>query len=257
VGEARSLDLYIVTGSSRGLGLALADQLLATGVRLLAMARGASQELAEAAARIGAQVETCAIDLSDAPAAAARLRSWLRQQPVDRVRSATLINNAAALASPGPLEIGDDQEISRVVRVGLEAPIVLTAAFIRQTRGWPVRRRVLQISSGAGRQAMPGSSSYCAVKAGLDHFARAVALDETARGGDAIRIVSLAPGVFETDMQLRLRRSDPAVFTNRQYFVDLQERGQLLSTKAAATRVLAYLARDDFGAQAVADVRNP
>jgi NAD(P)-dependent dehydrogenase (short-subunit alcohol dehydrogenase family) len=257
MGEARSLDLYVVTGSSRGLGAALADQLLAPGVRLLAMARSASQGLAEAAARLGARIETCAIDLSDAPAAAARLRSWLQQQPVDRVRSATLINNAAALASPGPLEIGDDEEISRVVRVGLEAPIVLTAAFIRATRAWPVRRRVLQISSGAGRQVMPGSSSYCAVKAGLDQFARALALDEKAHGGDAVRVVSLAPGVFETDMQVRLRQSDPAVFSNRQYFVDLQERGQLLSTKAAAARVLAYLARDDFGTQAVADVRNP
>jgi benzil reductase ((S)-benzoin forming) len=251
------VDLVVLTGSSRGLGAALAEQLLAPGVRMLAIARSAHPGLEEAARRAGAQVEHRALDLADCPGAARELAQWLARQAAGRVRRATLINNAAALATPGPLEIEGDEAISNVVRVGLEAPILLTAAFIRATRLWQAQRRVLLISSGAGRRPLAGSASYCAVKAGMDHFARSVALDEQPRGADGVRIVSLAPGVIETDMQRALRGADPAIFPNQAYFVDLQRSGQLLTPRAAASRVLAYLNRDDFGAQPVADVRDP
>jgi NAD(P)-dependent dehydrogenase (short-subunit alcohol dehydrogenase family) len=102
---------------------------------------------------------------------------------------------------------------------------------------------------------MAGSASYCAAKAGLDHLARAVALEEAERPGGA-RIVSLAPGVIDTDMQVQLRESDPALFPERERFVGLQAAGQLDSPAQAAAKVLRVLARDDFGAHPVADVRD-
>ena len=68
---------------------------------------------------------------------------------------------------------------------------------------WPLPRKLLLVSSGLGRRAMAGSASYCAAKAGLDHLARAVALEQAALPQGA-RIVSLAPGVIDTDMQLSL-----------------------------------------------------
>jgi len=251
------LELYIITGSSRGLGAAMAEQVLAPGVRLLGMARGIHPGLEAKAAARQAQVEQFAIDLEQAPLAAQRLQQWLEAQPAERVGRATLVNNAAVLAASGPLELSDSGQISRVIRVGTEAPILLTAAFLRVTRHWRAARRVLMISSGAGRHAMVGAASYCASKAALDHFARAVALDEARLGIAGAQIVSLAPGVIDTDMQTELRRTDPEVFANRQFFVDLHERGQLLSPSDAATRVLAYLDRQDFGSQPVADVRQP
>lgn len=255
-GTGQLLDLYVLTGTSRGLGAALAGQVLGTAASLLAMARHANPWLAAEALRRGARLQQCEIDLADATAAARELRQWLCRQDRDRVRSATLINNAAALARPGPVEIADDAELSQVLRVDIEAPILLTSAFLGATRGWPGARRVLHISSGAGRRPLAGSSSYCAAKAALDHFARAVALDEQRHGPAGARIVSLAPGVIDTDMQATLREADPEVFGERPFFVDLHERGQLLTAQAAATRVLAYLAREDFGSQPVADVRD-
>lgn len=255
-GAPAGSDLVIVTGSSRGLGAELAAQLLAPDVRMLAIARSPNPSLQEAAGRAGAQLEQRALDLADAGSAAREVAAWLARQPPAAVRRATLVNNAAALAAPGPLELDSDEAIAAVVRVGLEAPVLLTAAFMRVTRSWAALRRVLLISSGAGRQPLAGSASYCAVKAGLDHFARSVALDQQAHGAQAVRIVSLAPGVFETGMQRRLREADPAVFPNRAYFVDLQRNGQLLAPRDAAARVLAYLNHDDFGARPVADVRD-
>ena len=141
------------------------------------------------------------------------------------------------------------------MRVGLEAPLLLSAAFLRATAGWTVPRRVLFISSGLGRHAMAGAATYCATKAGLDHLARALALEEATLPHGA-KVVSLAPGVIDTGMQVQLRGADPALFPARERFVALQAAGQLDSPAQAAIKVLAYLGRSDFGANPVADVRD-
>ena len=135
----------------------------------------------------------------------------------------------------------------------------LTAAFLRTTAawvdaGWRGPRKVLNISSGLGRRPMASQAPYCAAKAGMDHFTRCVALDE-AQHPHGARLVSLAPGVIDTDMQVQLRGSDPANFPDRERFADLQRQGQLSSPDEAAARVLAWLQRPDFGEQPVADVR--
>src|SRR5690349_7318218 len=101
---------------------------------------------------------------------------------------------------------------------------------------------------------MAGSAVYCAAKAGMDHYTRAVALDEAHRG-DAVRIVSLAPGVIDTGMQAQLRGAEPRGFPEQAMFRDLHANRQLTSAHDAAARVLAFLGRDDFGAKPVADVR--
>ena len=68
--------------------------------------------------------------------------------------------------------------------------------------------------------------------------------------------MSLAPGVIDTDMQVQLRASDAALFPNRVRFVEMKELGQLDSPATAATKLLRYLDRDDFGSQPVGDVRD-
>jgi NAD(P)-dependent dehydrogenase (short-subunit alcohol dehydrogenase family) len=93
------------------------------------------------------------------------------------------------------------------------------------------------------------------VKAGLDHFTRAVALDEAQRPHGA-KLVSLAPGVIDTDMQAQLRSAPPEGFPDQPVFQNLKAGGQLSSPEDAAKRVLAWLERPDFGANPVADVRD-
>ncbi|MNG36646.1 Benzil reductase ((S)-benzoin forming) [compost metagenome] len=70
------------------------------------------------------------------------------------------------------------------------------------------------------------------------------------------RIVSLAPGVIDTDMQVQLRGGDPGKFPDRDRFTRLHAEGMLATPAEAAARVLAYLERSDFGSQPVADVRD-
>ena len=94
------------------------------------------------------------------------------------------------------------------------------------------------------------------MKAGLDHLARAMALDEALKPEPA-KVVSLAPGVIDTDMQVQLRSADAAAFPDAGNFAQLKEGGKLSTPEQAATLVLGWLQRADFGEQVVADVRQP
>jgi len=252
-------DLIILTGASRGLGLAMARQLVAPGRPLLCLSRKTSPELAELASSQGATVMQWSLDLVDGAGAASRLAQWLSQLDAPSLASATLINNAGMIPRIGPLQDCPPDELTAALRVGLEAPMLLTGAFLRATAawvdaGWRGHRKVLNISSGLGRRAMAAQAPYCAAKAGLDHFTRCSALDEAGRPHGA-KLVSLAPGVIDTDMQVQLRAGDPGAFPDLQRFVQLQQQGQLSSPDDAAARVLAFLNHPDFGLEPVADVR--
>lgn len=248
--------LFIVTGASRGLGAAIAGRLLdRADTLLLGISRRDEPRLAARAATSGAALLQWTMDLADPPPAAARLRAWLAARDGSAFATASLINNAAALTRIGALEECGDEELSHALRVGLETPLLLMAAFLGATEKWPGTRRVLNISSGLGRRAMAGQASYCAAKAGLDHLSRAAALDQAQRAHGA-KIVSLAPGVIDTDMQAELRGAGGAGFPEHALFVRLKQEGRLASADAAAARVIAWLERSDFGASPVAEVRD-
>jgi benzil reductase ((S)-benzoin forming) len=89
----------------------------------------------------------------------------------------------------------------------------------------------------------------------MDHFTRCVALEEAGRPNGA-KVCSLAPGVIDTDMQLQLRGADASQFPDIGAFIGMKDKGALDSPSQAAGKVLAFLARADFGANVVADVRD-
>ena len=248
-------NLFILTGASRGMGLSMARQLLTRGNTVLCISRTEQASLAQDAGHSGATLLQWRHDLADSAALAERLERWLATQCQTPWRQAALINNAALIARIQPLSAADAAGLAQALRVGLEAPMVLASAFLRATEGWTAQRKVLNISSGLGRRPMASQTAYCAVKAGMDHFTRCLALEEALKPGGA-RVCSLAPGVIDTDMQLQLRSADAADFPDRASFERLKTQGQLSTPDEAARRVLAYLRRPDFGAQPVADVRD-
>jgi benzil reductase ((S)-benzoin forming) len=236
------------------MGLAMASKLLKPGNTLLCISRKTSEALAREASASGATLLQWTQDLAHGAVASARLNQWLREQSAAGFSSAVLINNAGMIPAIGPLSEADAGEIRLALHVDLEAPMQLTAAFLSATERWPVRRKVLNISSGLGRQAMASQAVYCAAKAGMDHFTRCVALEESLKPNGAA-VCSLAPGVIDTDMQTQLRRADGSTFPDQQTFIGLKNKGLLSSPEEAAGRVLAYLARADFGTRPVADIR--
>jgi NAD(P)-dependent dehydrogenase (short-subunit alcohol dehydrogenase family) len=253
--KSRMTHLYILTGASRGMGLAMAEQLLSHQNQLLCISRQANPALASNAAAQGCSLTQWQADLAEPVAVAGELQSWLSTLDPKTLSSATLINNAGMIPALVPLRVANTLETAQALRVGLEAPMLLTAAFLKATQAYTVPRKVLNISSGLGRRSMASQAAYCAAKAGMDHFTRCLALDEASQTNGA-KVCSLAPGVIDTDMQTQMRAANPDDFPDRAGFETLKRSGQLTSAHDAAARVLAWLNRPDFGQNPVADVRD-
>ena len=231
----------VLTGHSRGLGAAIAAELAGRGIPVLALARQ------QGAATQG--VTQVALDLSDTAALCAWLAGGTLKSYLADADTALLINNAGMLQPVGPLTGHDPAEIARAIGLNVATPLMLAAAVAALD---VAERRVLHVSSGAGRNAYPGWAVYCASKAALDHHARAAALDQV----DGLRIVSLAPGVIDTDMQAQIRATDVEQFPLREQFQALKANGALASPEDCAERLVAFALSPGFGAAAVADLRD-
>jgi benzil reductase ((S)-benzoin forming) len=246
--------LHILTGASRGMGLSMAEQLLQKGNALLCMSRHANSDLALVAQKANVPLTQWEQDLVDGAAASERLSAWLQSQNSANFASVTLINNAGVIPPIVPLSQSCPGDLAQALRVGLEAPMQLCAAFLGATAAWTIPRKVLNISSGLGRYPMASQAGYCAAKAGMDHFTRCMALDEALQPNGA-KVCSLAPGVIDTDMQVQLRSAAGEAFPDQAKFLQFKAQGQLSSPAQAAQQVLRFLARPDFGREVVADVR--
>lgn len=236
----------IVTGHSRGLGAALAAELLARDIRVLGVARQGNPALAAA---YPGQLSEAGLDLADTAA----LRAWLDGGQLGDFLAGDggpllLINNAGVLGPMAALEAQDAGEIAAAMAINVSAPLLFSAALARRHAG---ELRILHVSSGAARNPYPGWSIYGASKAALDHHARCVAAD----GRGRLRICALAPGVIDTDMQTRIRASAAADFPLKDKFVALKAEGRLSTPQGAARAVVDYLLSEGFGRQPVADLR--
>lgn len=237
----------ILTGHTRGLGAAIAAELLSRGIPVLGLSRSKNLDLEN---RFPAALQQIELDLSDAGALAAWLAGNALGAFVARSNTVLLINNAGTLQPVGPLAAQDPAAIARAVALNVAAPLMLSGALAAATTQ-ACERRILHVSSGAGRNAYPGWSVYGATKAALDHHARATVLDQAA----ALRICSLAPGVVDTDMQGEIRATALDLFPLRERFDLLKRQGELSSPQACATRLVDYLLSAQFGREPVADLR--
>lgn len=235
----------IVTGQSRGLGAAIAAELLARGIPVLGLARQVNAGLAE---QFGSACVQIPLDLANT----AELSAWLASDalPVFAAGASELIlvNNAGVLGPMAALGAQEGSETARAVALNVTAPLLCSDAL---RRSGCARQRIVHISSGAGRDAYPGWSIYGATKAALDHHARAVAKDDL----HGLRICSLAPGVIDTDMQGEIRHASAEDFPLRDKFVSLKESGGLISPATAASRLVTYVLSERFGGEPVADLR--
>ncbi|MBC7454996.1 MAG: SDR family oxidoreductase [Massilia sp.] len=231
----------VLTGHTKGLGAAIAADLLARGIAVLGLARG------QASAPALVQVE---IDLADSAALAAWLAGPALKDWLAGADTVLLINNAGTVQPVGPLATQDALVVARAIAVNVAAPLMLSSA-VAAARGPQAACRIVHVSSGAARNAYPGWSVYCATKAALDQHARAVAIDQNRD----LRICSLAPGVIDTGMQAEIRATALARFPLRPRFDALLQEGALAAPEQCAQRLVSYLLGDRFGAVPVEDLR--
>ncbi|MGO4474739.1 SDR family NAD(P)-dependent oxidoreductase [Massilia sp. 2TAF26] len=176
----------VVTGASRGIGLAIARALQAQGARVTLMARDAAA-LEAAAAGLGGASGWQAIDVADAAGVAA---AFERAGRVD-----ILVNNAGQAAS-APFMKTDEALWQRMLEVNLSGAYhcIQAALPAMLDAGWG---RIVNVASTAGLTGYRYVAAYCAAKHGLVGLTRALALELAAKG---VTVNAVCPGYTETDI---------------------------------------------------------
>src|ERR1700676_3866187 len=185
----------IVPGGSRGLGLAMARTLAAAGYRIIAIARGSTEELmtASRAAADGGRgaIEFRACDLSDL----GQIGPLVKALRADFGPIYGLVNNAG-LGTSGLLSNMRDQDVQRMIQLNTISPILLSKYVVRSMMA---RRdgRIINIASIVASTGYSGLSVYSATKASLIGFTRSLAREVGQLG---ITVNAIAPGFIATDM---------------------------------------------------------
>lgn len=239
------MKLVIITGASRGIGQALArelDRRWGPDVTFLLLARN-GEALSRLAGELTAHAVPCPADFGAPVKGTGRLVDVLATVTPESFTHLYLVNNAGMAGPVGKLGLLDPEAVEMTMQVNVTTPILVTNALLawRGDRSIPVS--VLNISSGAARFPIEGLTAYCASKAGLDMFAR-VAAEEGAPG---IRVVSVAPGIIETDMQREIRETPADRFPMHHQFVAFKETGQLKPVEQSAVELADLLAEPEPG----------
>jgi len=188
--QVRDGAVWLVTGSSRGLGRALAEAVLASGDRLVATALPSEMERLKPLACFGDRVRTFALDVRDPEAA---------QAAVDAAVAAfgrlDVVVNNAGYGDVGSIEDTELAAIRAQVETNLFGTIHVTKAALPQLRRQG-SGRFIQFSSIAGRVAPAGRGAYAAAKWGVEGFSEALAREVAPLG---LQVTIVEPGGFRTD----------------------------------------------------------
>jgi len=237
------MNYYIITGSSKGLGKSLLDLLLKDESNVVyGLARTSSIE--------HKQYKHTNVDLS-------KMEEVLKFQfpQILRADKIVLINNAANLGDVKHVGGIDNQKIIDAYNLNLITPVILANNFISEYSELKCEKIILNISSGAGRKPIDGWNVYCSTKAGLDMFSR-VLKDEVTIDSSKIKVLSLAPGIIDTEMQSEVRRSDEMNFSNIKRFKEYVGSEYLVAPEIVAKKVLRFIDEDNLSKDVICSVRD-
>ncbi len=234
--------LALVTGTSSGIGEALARELLGRGWRVVGVARRV--------APIADSLYThLSLDLGDLTSLTSlldtRLRSLVSDSAVTRLG---LVNNAAMEALLGPISRLDAAAMLEVYTVNTAAPVLLMGWFQRHARpGQPLR--IVNVSTAAAVVPFPGCGAYGNTKAALRMAGMILAAELDEAGPVAAHqpdtsILSFEPGLVDTPMQASVRASSAETLPIVQMFKDFADTGALVPPALPARAIADYLDAD-------------
>lgn len=224
--------LVLVTGGSRGLGQALCIHLEALGYRVIEFSRGAPHRFSSR------------LDLGSTSTSGAVTDALSGIDPT-ACRELLVISNAGTLSPIGPVWRQDPQHVVHNLNVNLVSAIGFIGEVVRYFRNSIGRKVIVNVSSGAALKGYAGWSLYCAAKAGMENFIRALAVEEQQQDNPFVP-VSIDPGVMDTEMQALIRKSSASDFPDVERFRIRKEARGLAAPDVVARGIIDIATRENL-----------
>jgi benzil reductase ((S)-benzoin forming) len=231
--------LFLITGTTRGIGKALAASALRRPNSFVV-------SLSRAASSLSDNHQNVRIDLNHTGDIGPAFDAiHFDSSQLGSLKNTVLINNAGVLDPISPVIDCDDRLLAQNIQVNLTAPLILVRHFFHFSKVFPGRKWIVNISSGASRTPYYGWAAYGAAKAGLDMATRALAL-EFSRIDPAYVVCAVAPGTVDTAMQEKIRDCTSQQFEQVDKFLKLKESGALYPPERTASALIRLLMEGRF-----------
>ncbi|PKH52206.1 hypothetical protein CXF68_16570 [Tenacibaculum sp. Bg11-29] len=240
------MNIIIITGGSKGIGKALVKKYASENYKVFSLARTAS--LLES-------VQNISVDLSNLTVTENKFTSLLKEILLQKITSITLVNNAGRLGKIGDLENLKAYDIAKSIQLNTTTPLILSSLFIKMTQELVCKKQIINISSGAAKNAYQGWSVYCTSKAAIDMMTKAIATEQNEEENE-VKCVSIYPGVVDTNMQSQIRSTHESDFTSLQRFVDLKNNNELYSPDFVANSIYKIDIENQLESGDIIDIRN-
>ena len=220
----------IVTGASRGIGLAIARELAARGSDVVLISRGGCPEQAEAIAKeFGVKTFTFACDVSNSESVKDAFK-----QAIDALGGVDCLVNNAGITRDGLVLRMKDEDFDNVIATDLRSTFLCTRAVLRTMMG-ARKGSIVNIASLNGIRTQAGQANYAAAKAGVIGMTKSNSMEFGSRG---ITVNAVAPGFIDTDMTAAMSEETRAKYAAQ---IPLSRLGQ----PEDVAKAVAFLASDD------------
>ncbi|WP_017470710.1 (S)-benzoin forming benzil reductase [Amphibacillus jilinensis] len=223
----------IVTGTSKGLGAAIAELLLKNDIHVIGIARHVNKQLSQLADQSKVTYQHFSCDLADVDQLD-RTFEKVNDQIFKKETSRVYLINSAATVNPIDTVANHTIEaIQAHMQINLIAPMLTTSLVLKKAKQSGMETIVANISSGAADRSTYGWSAYGASKAGLNRYTQTVALEEE-QLGTSNKIILFDPSIMDTEMQRDIRAVDQEAFQEVEQFKQYKKQNKLRDKSVVA-----------------------
>ncbi|MEQ6378675.1 (S)-benzoin forming benzil reductase [Bacillaceae bacterium S4-13-56] len=237
------MELAIITGASRGLGQAIAEQMLEKGIHVYGVSRQENKSLKEKAENHEVNYQHFLCDLSSTSSVDELNKHLIKNIKETEPSKIYLIQNAGVV---NPIEtVGnmESEEIVNHVHVNLIAPMIIANTFLKELP--QTEMVIVNVTSGAAQRSVHGWSVYGSTKAAIDRFTETTGLEQDQKQ-TGNQVLAFSPGIIDTDMQGDIRSSTEEAFQDVEKFKEYKEKGLLRTPTTVAGALMNLLFNHSF-----------
>ena len=174
---------------------------------------------------------------------------------LENAEKVVLVNNAGQIGDIKPIGSSNNDAIADLFTVNVTAVAIFMNKFIGTYADLNVEKTILNVSSGAGKNPIEGWATYCGSKAAVDLLSLTT-FTEQKRAKNPVIVYSIAPGVVDTEMQASIRASNVNDFTRHKHFVDLKTNNELTSPTEVAEKYAMILNQPENFTECIFSLRD-